>query len=130
MTRLGLLALSTAALAACGGLSPTTHPLFIARQTDSLAPLDGAPSLSVEMNNLRLVMPASTLTGCSSIAGDYVRKGKSIEVNLRQGTGSATCDAPQRPFITRIGPLPPGAYEVNVMLDGKSLIRAERAVIS
>lgn len=130
MTRLGLFALSTAALVACGGLSPATHPLFIARQTDSLAPPAGAPALSVEMNSLLLVLPASSLTGCTGITGDYVRKGKSIEVQLRQSQGAAACDGPQRPFITRIGPLPPGAYEVSVMLDGKSLIRAERAVIS
>ena len=128
MNRLSIIGLSIAALAACSGLTPTTHPLFIARPADSVAQNPASPALSVEMNNVLLVLPASTGQGC--LAGDYVRKGSSIEVHLRNATGAATCASPQRPFITRIGPLPPGAYDVTVTLDGQPLVRAERAVIS
>ena len=127
MNRLILLAFSTAILAACSGLPPATHPLFIARPADSAPPDAGSPHLSVEMNNVLLVVPAGTVTGC--IAGDYVRKGSTVEVTLRQEAGTTACGT-QGPFVTRIGPLPPGEYEVSVLLDGKPLIRAERAVIS
>jgi hypothetical protein len=128
MTRLGLLAFSAAFLAACGGLPPATHPLFIARP-DSASLDSGSPRITVEMNNVVLVLPGSTTTGCS-MAGNYVRKGSSVEVELRQGSGTVPCNGAQGPFITLIGPFPPGEYEVTVMLDGKPLIRAERAVIS
>lgn len=128
MTRLSVVVLSIASLAACTGLAPTMHPLFIARPADSVAQNPASPALSVEMNNVLLVLPASTGQGC--LAGDYVRKGSSIEVHLRNATGAAACDGTQGPFITRIGPLPPGAYEVTVTLDGQPLVRAERAVIS
>lgn len=127
MNRLSLLAFSTALLAACSGLPPATHPLFIARPTDSTRQDTGSPRVSVEMNNVLLVLPAGTASGC--IVGDYVRKGKSVEVKLRQEAGAMACGT-QGPFVTRIGPLPPGEYEVSVLLDGKPLIRAERAVIS
>ena len=56
--------------------------------------------------------------------------GGSVQVELRQGPGAAPCGGAQGSFITRIGPLPPGEYQVTVMLDGKPLISAERAVIS
>ena len=128
MTRLSLLALSIASLAACSGLSPTTHPLFIARPADSLAQSPATPTLSVEMNDVVLMLPASTGAGC--LAGDYVRKGSTIDVRLRNATEPATCTEPQRPSVTRIGPLPPGSYDVTVTLDGRTLVRLERAVIS
>ena len=128
MNRLGIVALTIASLAACSGLTPTTHPLFIARPADSVAQNPAAPAVSVEMNNVLLVLPASTGQGC--LAGDYVRKGGSIEVHLRNAAGTATCDGAQRPFVTRIGPLPPGSYDVTVTLDGQSLVQATRAVIS
>ena len=127
MNRLCVLAFSTAILAACNGLPPAIHPLFIARPADSLSQDTGSPRVSVEMNNVLLVLPASVATGC--IAGDYVRKGSSVEVQLRQDVGTMACGT-RGPFVTRIGPLPPGEYDVSVMLDGKPLIRAERAVIS
>ena len=127
MNRLGLFAFSIATLAACRGLPPATHPLFIARPVDSVLQDPGSPHVSVEMNNVLLVLPGSTASGC--IAGDYVRKGSSVDVQLRQGEGTTACGT-QGPFVTRIGPLPPGEYEVSVTLDGKPLIRAERAVIS
>ena len=127
MNRLGILAFSTAVLAACSGLPPAVHPLFIARPADSVAQDSGSPRVSVEMNNVLLILPSSAAAGC--IAGDYVRKGSSVEVQLRQGEGTTACGT-GGPFVTRIGPLPPGEYEVSVMLDGKPLIRAERAVIS
>jgi hypothetical protein len=130
MTRLFMLALSAAALTACAGLPPTTHPLFIARPADSTAQDPAAPTITIEMNSLLLTLPGSTVTGCFVLTGEYVRKGSEIEVQLRQSAATTTCDSPPRPFITRIGPLPPGTYEVTVMLDGKPLIRAERAVIS
>ena len=128
MTRLSLLALSIASLAACSGLSPTTHPLFIARPADSVAQSPATPTLSVEMNDVVLMLPASTGAGC--LAGDYVRKGSTIDVRLRNATEPATCTEPQRPSVTRIGPLPPGSYDVTVTLDGRTLVRLERAVIS
>ena len=128
MTRLTLVALSIASLAACSGLTPTTHPLFIARPADSVAQNPASPSVSVEMNNVLLVLPASTGQGC--IAGDYVRKGSSIDVHLRNATGAGTCSSLSGPFITRIGPLPPGTYDVTVTLDGQSLVGSTRAVIS
>jgi hypothetical protein len=128
MTRLGLVAVSATVLAACGGLPPATHPLFIARPAASASQDIGSPRITVEMNDVVLGVPGSTATGCS-FAGDYVRKGSSVEVELRQGPGAAPCGG-QGPFITRIGPLPPGEYQVTVMLDGKPLISAERAVIS
>lgn len=128
MTRLCLLALS-AALLACGGMARSTHPLFIARPADSTA--QGAdPALTVEMNSVLLRLPASTISGCFDLVGDYVRNGTEVEVTLRQAPAGAPCEETQRPFITRIGPLPPGAYEITVTLDGKTLIRAERATIS
>jgi hypothetical protein len=80
------------------------------------------------MNNVLLVLPAATGQGC--LAGDYVRKGGSIEVHLRNAAGAATCAGPLGPFVTRIGPLPPGEYDVTVTLDGQSLLPATRAVIS
>ena len=126
MNRLSVIAFSIAILAACGGLPPTTHPLFIARPADSAPAESGSPRVTVEMNNVLLVVPASTSSGC--LGGDYIRKGSSVEVHLRQGTGT-TCGS-QGPFVARIGPLPPGEYEVTVTLDGQPLIRAERAVIS
>lgn len=129
MTRLALLAFSTAVIAACGGLPPAVHPLFIARPIDSASPDSGSPRIRVEMNEVVLMLPGSTATGCS-ITGDYVRKGSSVEVQLRQGPGTAPCTGPHGAFITRIGPLPPGEYEVSVMLDGTPLISAERAIIS
>jgi hypothetical protein len=128
MNRLSIIGLSIASLAACSGLTPTTHPLFIARPADSVAQNPAAPTLSVEMNNVLLVVPASTGQGC--LAGDYVRKGGSIEVHLRNSSGGTSCGAPAGPFVTRIGPLPPGAYDVTVTLDGQPLVRAERAVVS
>jgi hypothetical protein len=127
MNRLCLLAFSMAVLAACSGLQPATHPLFIARPADSAPPDAGVPRVSVEMNNLLLQLPSGTAAGC--IAGDYVRKGGSVEVRLRQDAGTTACGS-EGPFVTRIGPLPPGQYQVSVLLDGRPLIRAERAVIS
>ena len=128
MTRLGAFALVIASVAACSGLTPTIHPLFIARPADSVAQNPASPTVTVEMNNVLLVLPASTGQGC--LAGDYVRKGGSIEVHLRNAAGGGTCAGPVGPFVTRIGPLPPGAYDVTVTLDGQSLVRATRAVIS
>ena len=132
MTRLGLLAISAAVLAACGGLPPATHPLFIARPADSVSQDNGSPRITVARSGVlhgHGSPPGLTATGCS-IAGDYVRKGNSVAVELRQGRGAAPCSGTHGPFITRIGPLPPGEYEVTVMLDGKPLVRVERAVIS
>ena len=126
MNRQSVVAFSIVALAACSGIPPATHPLFIARPADSAPADSGSPRVTVEMNHVLLVLPASTAGGC--LGGDYVRKGSSVEVHLRQGTGT-TC-GPEGPFVTRIGPLPPGEYDVTVMLDGQPLIRAERAVIS
>jgi hypothetical protein len=127
MTRLSIVVLSIASLAACSGLTPTTHPLFIARPADSVAQNPASPAVTVEMNNVLLVLPGSTGQGC--LAGDYVRKGGSIEVHLRNA-GTATCEGQGRPFITRIGPLPPGSYDVTVTMDGQSLVQSTRAVIS
>ena len=129
MTRLGLLAISAAVLAACGGLPPATHPLFIARPADSVSQDNGSPRITVEMNDVVLVLPGLTATGCS-IGGYFVLKGNWVAVVLRHGRGAAPCSGTHGPFITRIGPLPPGEYEVTVMLDGKPLVRVERAVIS
>jgi len=128
MNRLAIVTLTIASLAACSGLTPTTHPLFIARPADSLAHDPASAAVSVEMNNVLLVLPASTGQGC--IAGDYVRKGGSIEVHLRNATGTGACAGPRGPYVTRIGPLPPGSYNVTVTLDGQSLVSATRAVIS
>ena len=128
MTRLGVIALVIGSLAACSGLTPSIHPLFIARPADSVAQNPASPMVSVEMNNVLLVLPASTGQGC--LDGDYVRKGGSIEVHLRNAAGTTTCSGSLGPFVTRIGPLPPGAYDVTVTLDGQSLVRATRAVIS
>ena len=128
MTRLSVIALVITSVAACSGLTPSVHPLFIARPADSVAQNPASPTVSVEMNNVLLVLPASTGQGC--LAGDYVRKGGSIEVHLRNATGAGNCAGPLGPFVTRIGPLPPGAYDVTVTLDGQSLVRATRAVIS
>lgn len=129
MNRFGFFALSAVTLSGCAGLPPTTHPLFIARPAESPAPSAEAASVSVEMNNVLLTLPASTGSGCPGLAGDYVRRGGEVEVRLRQETGAAGCDH-SRSFVTRIGPLPPGSYEVTVMLDGRPLISAQRAVIS
>ena len=128
MTRFGFFALSAVTLSACAGLPPATHPLFIARP-DSPGPSTEAASVSVEMNNVLLTLPASTGAGCPGLAGDYVRRGDAVEVRLRQEAGTAGCDN-SRSYVTRIGPLPPGSYEVTVMLDGRPLISAQRAVIS
>jgi hypothetical protein len=126
MTRRAFTALSIAALAACAGLPPQTHPLFIAR-SDSLGAGIAAPRLTVEMNHLVLVLPASAAPGC--LTGSYVRKGGSVAVELRQsGEPGGSCDG-TRPVVTRIGPLSPGGYDVSVQLDGASLLRSERAVI-
>ena len=127
MTRLGVIALLMTSLAACSGLTAPIHPLFIARPADSVVPNPASATVSVEMNHVLLVLPASTGQGC--LAGDYVRKGGSIEVHLRTESGAATC-GPAGPYVTRIGPLPPGAYDVSVTLDGQALVRATRAVIS
>jgi hypothetical protein len=128
MTRLCLLAFIATTLA-CAGLPPSTHPLYIARPADSTAPIAN-PTLAVEMNSVVLQLPASTLTGCFDLVGDYVRRGEAVDVTLRQASPTGSCSDTQRPFITRIGPLPPGSYEITVTLDGKTLIRAERATIS
>lgn len=130
MTRLGILVFSAAALTACGGLPPTIHPLLIARPVDSTAPDPAAPAITIEMNSFVLRLPASTLPGCAALEGKYVRQGSKVEVQLRRAATNATCDGPPRPFTTRVGPVPPGSYDVTVMLDGKPLVRAERATIS
>jgi hypothetical protein len=128
MTRLCLLAIIATTLA-CSGLPPSTHPLYIARPVDSTASIAN-PAVAVEMNSVLLQLPASTLTGCYDLAGDYVRRGETVDVTLRQAPATGSCGETQRPFITRIGPLPPGTYQITVTLDGKTLIRAERATIS
>jgi hypothetical protein len=128
MTRLSVVALVIASLVACSGLPPSIHPLFIAQPADSVVQNPPSPTVTVEMNNVLLVLPASTGGGC--LAGDYVRNGSSIEVHLRNAPGASACVGPTGPYVTRIGPLPPGAYDVTVTLDGQSLVRATRAVIS
>jgi hypothetical protein len=129
MTRLCfILACSAAALTACAGLPPTIHPLFLARPADTTATDIAAPTVTVEMNNVLIRLPGSTATGCG-LAGDYVREGNDVEVRLTQATGT-NCDGPRGTFVTTVGPLPPGSYRVNVTLDGKPLVQAERANIS
>jgi hypothetical protein len=129
MTWLGRLLVLSAALTGCGGLSPAIHPLFIAQPVDSTSQGIATPTVTVEMNDVLIQLPQSTATGCG-LAGSYVRDGNEVEVNLNQAPGTASCDGPRHGFVTRIGPLPPGSYQVNVMLDGKPLVRAERANIS
>ncbi len=129
MARLRLLAF-VSTLAACAGLPAPTHPLFVARPADSTAASPAAPAITVETNSIVFTAPAGTVTGCFDLAGEYVRKGNDLEVTLKQVAAAATCNPEdRRPYISRIGPLSPGSYQVSVVLDGKSLIRGERVQI-
>ena len=130
MKRLCLFSACLAAILGCTGLSSATHPLFIARPSDSTASVPATPSLAISTNEVLLTLPATTITGCADLAGEYVRDGSKVDIVLRQAPASSNCEQTARPFITRIGPLPPGSYDVTVTLDGRTLISAERATIS
>jgi hypothetical protein len=114
-------------LAACVGLPPATRPVFFARAMDSASAPE--PQLVVERNSIVLTAPAATVTGCSTLAGEYVREGGEIAVDLKQVAAQPCPVDDQRPYITRVGPLPPGAYDVRVRLDGRTLVESHRLSI-
>jgi hypothetical protein len=129
MSRYRPFAVLTLVLAGCGGVAPVSHPLFLARAVDSSAQTQSA-AITVDQNNLLLTIPPATVGGCFSIAGEYVRRGNSVDVSLKQSPGTgAACEGDPRPFISRIGPLSPGGYDVRVTLDGRQIIR-ERVRLS
>jgi hypothetical protein len=116
-------------LAACVSLPPVTHPLYWAREADGTQAV-GTASMEVNAKSVVLKIPASATATCSGLVGEYVRHGGDIDVRLRQAPASAPCDQANRPaFITHIGPLPDGSYDVSVTLDDKPLIEGNRVRI-
>lgn len=118
--RKGLVLLGVA-LAACGGPRNAPSPLYLASVEGSGEQVEAR--LHVEDNTIVLT---GYLPGGCRPAGDYVVNGHSISMRLTGSPAGTACPAGGAPmYTTRVGPLPPGTYQVSVTLDGKEILSGQ-----
>ena len=118
--RKGLVLLGVA-LAACGGPRNAPSPLYLASVEGSGEQVEAR--LHVEDNTIVLT---GYLPGGCRPAGEYVVNGHSISMRLTGSPAGTACPAGGAPmYTTRVGPLPPGTYQVSVTLDGKEILSGQ-----
>lgn len=109
------------AMAACGGPRNAPSPLYLASVEGSGDQVEAR--LHVEDNTIVLT---GYLPGGCRPAGDYVVNGHSIAMRLTGSPAGTACPAGGAPmYTTRVGPLPPGTYQVSVTLDGKEILSGQ-----
>ncbi len=113
------------AVAACAGPRLSPSPLFLA----SVEGTGEASQARVHVEDNTVVITGSLAGGCRPSAGEYIHDGHAIEVRLTGAGTSCQADPGHPTYTTRVGPLPPGNYQVTVTLDGTRLLSHEPARI-